>query len=167
MFKHSDGRHNLLQGHLEHFQLTSPKVSISLRFPMQKKVFSLLSHWIVWFSSFVRPRKLFRNCLTNSRFLRRLFKFLIVYKKSVVPHQPKLLCNFLLLPELSEQARAMQQHMRVWLKYLIFEVVDSEFLWSFVYFSMKDLLLHFFGLFFFGDKLCPYCPICNCRRDYY
>ena len=90
MFKHSDGRHNLLQGHLEHFQLTSPKVSISLRFPMQKKVFSLLSHWIVWFSSFVRPRKLFRNCLTNSRFLRRLFKFLIVYKKSVVPSPTKV-----------------------------------------------------------------------------
>ena len=51
IFKHSKRRHSLLQGHLEHvmhtFELTSSKVSISLRFPMQKKGFSLFSQWIV------------------------------------------------------------------------------------------------------------------------
>ena len=49
----------------EAFELTSPKVSISLRFPIQKKGFSLFSQWIVYFSSLVRPGKFFRNCLTN------------------------------------------------------------------------------------------------------
>ena len=43
--------HSLLQGHLQHvmhtFELTSPKASISLRFPMQKKGFTLFSQWIV------------------------------------------------------------------------------------------------------------------------
>ena len=47
IFKHSKRRHSLLQGHLEYvmrtFELTSPKVSISLRFPMHKKGFSLFS----------------------------------------------------------------------------------------------------------------------------
>ena len=51
IFKHSERRHSLLQGHLQYvmhtFELTNQKVSISLRFPMQKKVFSLLSQWIV------------------------------------------------------------------------------------------------------------------------
>ena len=65
----SKRRHSLLQGDLEYvmhtFELASPKVSISLRFPMQKKGFSLFSRWIVWFSSLVRPGKLFRNCLKN------------------------------------------------------------------------------------------------------
>ena len=63
------------------FELASPKVSICLRFPMQKKGFSLFSQWIVYFSSLIRSVKLFRNYLTNSRFSRRLFKFLIVYEK--------------------------------------------------------------------------------------
>ena len=43
IFKLSKRRHNLLQGHLEYvmhtFELKSPKVSISLRFPMQKACF--------------------------------------------------------------------------------------------------------------------------------
>ena len=47
IFKHSERRHSLLQGHLQYvmhtFELTSQKVSISLRFPMHKKVFSLYS----------------------------------------------------------------------------------------------------------------------------
>ena len=51
IFKHSERRHSLLQGHLQYvmytFKLTSQKVRISLRFPMQRKVFSLLSQWIV------------------------------------------------------------------------------------------------------------------------
>ena len=87
IFKHSKRRHSLLQGHLEYvmhiFELTSPKVSISFRFPMQKKCFSLFLQWIIWFSSLVCPDKLFRNCLTNYRFSGWLFKFLIVYKKKV------------------------------------------------------------------------------------
>ena len=41
IFKHSKRRHSLLQLHLEYvmhaFELTGPNVSISLRFPMQKK----------------------------------------------------------------------------------------------------------------------------------
>ena len=49
------------------FELTSPKVSISLRLPMQKKGFSLFSQGIVWVSSLVCPGKLFKNCLTNFR----------------------------------------------------------------------------------------------------
>ena len=65
------------------FELTSPKVSIYLRFLMQKKAFSLFSQWIVLFSSVVRAGKLFRNCLTNQRFSGRLFKFFIVYKKKI------------------------------------------------------------------------------------
>ena len=40
-------------------ELTGPKVSISLSFPMQKKGFSLFLKWIVYFSSLVRPSKLF------------------------------------------------------------------------------------------------------------
>ena len=64
------------------FELTSPKVSISISFPMQKKGFSLFLQWIVYFSSLVRPGKLFRNYLTNQRFSGPLFKFLIVYKKT-------------------------------------------------------------------------------------
>ena len=64
------------------FEMT--KVSISLRFPMQKKGFRLFSQWIVLFLSLVRPGKLFRNCLTNQRFSGRLFKFLIIYKKKCV-----------------------------------------------------------------------------------
>ena len=51
IFEHSECYHSLLQGHLQYvkhtFELTSQKVSISLRFPMQKKVFSLLLQWIV------------------------------------------------------------------------------------------------------------------------
>ena len=51
IFKYSKCRHSLLQGHLEHvmhtFELTSPKVSIPLRFPVQKKGFSLYSQQIV------------------------------------------------------------------------------------------------------------------------
>ena len=51
IFKRSKRLHGLLQGHLEYvihtFELTSPKVSISLRFPMQKKGFSLFLQWIV------------------------------------------------------------------------------------------------------------------------
>ena len=51
IFKHSKSRHSLLQGHLEHamhtFELTSPKLSISLKFPMPKKGFSLFSQWTV------------------------------------------------------------------------------------------------------------------------
>ena len=51
IFKHSERRHSLLQGHLEYamqtFELTGPKVTISLSFPMQKKGFSLFSEWIV------------------------------------------------------------------------------------------------------------------------
>ena len=51
VMKHSKRRHSLLQRHLEYvmriFELTSPKVNISLRFPMQKKGFSLFSEWIV------------------------------------------------------------------------------------------------------------------------
>ena len=51
IFKHSKRRHSLLQGHLEYvmhtFELASPKVSISLRFPMQKKGFSMFLQWIV------------------------------------------------------------------------------------------------------------------------
>ena len=51
IFKHSERHHSLLQGHLEYvvhtFERTSPKVSISLRFPMQKKDFSRFSQWIV------------------------------------------------------------------------------------------------------------------------
>ena len=68
MFKHSKRRHSLLQGHLEDvihtFELTSPKVSISLRFPIQKEGFNLYFQGIVLFSSLVRSGKLFRNCLT-------------------------------------------------------------------------------------------------------
>ena len=48
---------------------------------MQKKGFCLFSQWIVYFSSFVRPGKLFRNFL---KFSGRLFKFLIVYIKKGV-----------------------------------------------------------------------------------
>ena len=66
------------------FKLTSPKVSISLRFLMQKKGFSLLSQWIVYFSSLVHPGKLVRNYLANQRFLGWLFKFLIVFQKKGV-----------------------------------------------------------------------------------
>ena len=73
------------------FELTSPKVSISLRFPMQKKGLSLFSQWIVQLSSLVRPGKLFSNCLTNQRFSGQLFKFLIVYKKRVY-----LFCSYLI-----------------------------------------------------------------------
>ena len=51
IFNHSKRRHSLLQGHLQNvmhtFELTIQKVSISRRFPMRKKVFSLLSQWIV------------------------------------------------------------------------------------------------------------------------
>ena len=51
IFKHSKRRHSVLQGHLEYamhtFELTSPKVCISLRCHMQKKCFSLYSQWIV------------------------------------------------------------------------------------------------------------------------
>ena len=51
IFKDSKRPHSLLQGHLEYLmhtsELTSPKVSISLRFPMHKKDFSLFSQWIV------------------------------------------------------------------------------------------------------------------------
>ena len=51
MFKHSKRRQSLLQGQLEYvmhtFQLTSPKVSISLMFHLQKKGFSLFSQCIV------------------------------------------------------------------------------------------------------------------------
>ena len=51
MFKHSKRRHSFLQGHLEYvmqtFELARRKVSISLRFPMQKIGFSLFSQWIV------------------------------------------------------------------------------------------------------------------------
>ena len=47
LFKYSKRRHSLLQGHLEYvmrtFELTSPKVSISLTFCMQKKGFSRFS----------------------------------------------------------------------------------------------------------------------------
>ena len=53
---------------MDTFELASPKLSISLRFPMQKKSFSLFSQWIVSFSSLVRPGKLFINYLTNQRF---------------------------------------------------------------------------------------------------
>ena len=49
--QHSKHHHSLLQGHLEYamhtFELTSPRVCISRRFPMQKKGFSLYSQWIV------------------------------------------------------------------------------------------------------------------------
>ena len=49
MFKHSERRYSLLQGNVEYvmhtFELT--KVSISLRFSIQKKGFSLYLHWIV------------------------------------------------------------------------------------------------------------------------
>ena len=65
------------------FELTNPKVSIYLRFLMQKKGFSFFSQWIVLFSSVVHAGKLFRNCLTNQRFSGRLFKFFIVYKKKM------------------------------------------------------------------------------------
>ena len=51
IFKHSERHHSLLQGHLEYvvhtFERTSPKVSISLRFPMQQKNFNLFSLWTV------------------------------------------------------------------------------------------------------------------------
>ena len=57
-------------------ELTSPKVSISLRFSMQKKDFSLFSEWINFRHLFAPA-----NCLTNYRFSGRLFKFLIVCKK--------------------------------------------------------------------------------------
>ena len=44
IFKLSERRHSLLQGQLEYvmhtFELTSPKVTISLRFPKQKKACS-------------------------------------------------------------------------------------------------------------------------------
>ena len=51
MFKHSKRSHNLLLRHLEYVmhgvKLTGPKVSISLRLPMQEKGFSQFSQWIV------------------------------------------------------------------------------------------------------------------------
>ena len=51
IFKHFERCYCLLEGHLEYllhtFEMTSPKVSISLRFPLQKKSFSLFSQWIV------------------------------------------------------------------------------------------------------------------------
>ena len=51
LFEHSKHHHNLLQGHLEYvmhtFELTSAKVSISLRFPIQIKSFSLFLQWII------------------------------------------------------------------------------------------------------------------------
>ena len=77
------------------FELTSSKVRISFRFPIQKKGFSLFSQWTVSFSYLVRPSKLFRNCLTNLRFSGRLFKFLIVYKKrcSDLPVKKNTLVN--------------------------------------------------------------------------
>ena len=67
------------------FELTSPKVSISLRFPMQKKGTR---------SGFVRPRKLFRNCLTNERFWGDCLSFLFKKKKGLV--QEWLLLIFLI-----------------------------------------------------------------------
>ena len=83
-FKHSKRRHSIFQGQIESvmqaFELKSLKVCISLRFPMKEKGFSLYSQWIVLFQSLVRPSKLFRHFLTNQRFSKRLFKFLIAYK---------------------------------------------------------------------------------------
>ena len=51
ILKHSERRHSLLQGHLEDgmhtFKLRDPEVSISFRFPMQKKGVSLFLQWII------------------------------------------------------------------------------------------------------------------------
>ena len=73
-------------------------MSISLRFPMQEKGFSLFLQWIVQFSSLVHPCKLFRKCLTNLRFLGWLFKFLIDYeKKGVAPKIMSQICKIVFL----------------------------------------------------------------------
>ena len=66
-----------------HFWTDKSKLSISFRFHMQKKGFSLFLLWIVYFSSFVCPGKLFRNCLTL-RFSGQLLKLLIIYKNNGV-----------------------------------------------------------------------------------
>ena len=47
------------------------------------------------------------------RVVKQKFYDKVEESKYQYPHQLKLLCNVLLLPGLSEQARAMQQHMRV------------------------------------------------------
>ena len=67
------------------FELASPKVSISLRFPMQKKDFLI-------FRLLFAPA----NCLTNYRFTGRLFKFLVVYikKRCTLSKQKTFFANF-------------------------------------------------------------------------
>ena len=63
IFKHSKRRHSLLQGQLEYvmltFELTSPKVSISLRFLMQKKGFGCSRSGLFSFRLLLAPA----NCL--------------------------------------------------------------------------------------------------------
>ena len=63
MFKHSKRRHSFLQEHLEYvmhnFELTSPKVCISLRFPMQKRVLACTRSGLFNFRLLFAPA----NCL--------------------------------------------------------------------------------------------------------
>ena len=63
MFKHYKHHHSLLQEHLEYlmhtFELESPKVSISLRFPMQERVLACSSSGSFNFRLLFAPT----NCL--------------------------------------------------------------------------------------------------------
>ena len=63
IFKHFKRRHSLLQGHLEYvmrtLELASPKVSISLRFTMQKRVLACSRSGLFNFRLLFAPA----NCL--------------------------------------------------------------------------------------------------------
>ena len=82
------------------FELTSPQVSISLRFPMQKRVLAYSRRGLFNFRFLFTPA----NCLANYRFSGRLFTFFIVYKKKVyaVVKKPMLVIPFVMLKNVGQ-----------------------------------------------------------------